>query len=319
MERTNGLPLLLALVAACCAQPVLAQQWSGTGRVSGMITGPGGTPVVGAKVTYRVADDPDAGPAPFLTDDKGEYRFAGLKSGTWAIAVEAEGYLPLPPQTTFVYATMNDAIRIQLEPIPEEVLRAQKRAETNKVLLKGDQLRAEGKHEEARKAYVKALPELEEPEQPIVLAALADTLLHEGQVDAAREHLARALEIDPGHAPSLIGMMAILTDEGKEAEAEALLERLPADQEVPSVIMMRLAQHHYNGDDMEGAKAILDRTVCDHPETAIAYYFRGLTELNLNQVENARADITRFLELAPDHAEAAAARDLLGYLPSPSE
>jgi len=319
MARTRGLPLLLAFVTLCCAQAVLAQQWSGTGRVSGVITDPDGAPVVGAVVTYRVADDPEAGPAPFVTDEKGEYRFAGLKSGNWVITVEAEGFLPIPPQKTFVYATMNDALRIQLERVPEEVLRARKRAETTKVLLKGDQLRTEGKLEEAREAYTRALADLEESEQPLVHAALADILLHEGQTEAARQHLARALEIEPGNAPALIGMMAILVEDGKEAEAETLLGRLPADQPVPAALMMRLAQHHYNGDDMEGAKGILDRTLRDHPETAIAYYFRGLTELNLNLVDTAREDLARFLELAPDHPEAAAARDVLSYLPAPSE
>jgi tetratricopeptide (TPR) repeat protein len=319
MARTRVLALLLAFFTSCFALSVSAQQWSGTGRVSGVITGPDGTPVSGAKVTYRVAEEPEAGPEPFLTDDKGEYRFAGLKSGNWVITVEAEGFLPIPPQKTFVYATMNDALRIQLEPIPEEVLRAQKQAQTNKILLRGDQLRAEGKLEEAREAYTEALAKLEEPEQPLVLAALADILLHEGQTEAARQHLARALEIEPGNVPSGIGMMAILLEDGKEAEAEQLLAQLPAEQPVPAAILMRLAQHHYNGDDMEGAKRILDRTLRDHPDTAIAYYFRGLTELNLNLVDTARADLARFLELAPDHPEAAAARDVLGYLPAPSE
>jgi tetratricopeptide (TPR) repeat protein len=70
---------------------------------------------------------------------------------------------------------------------------------------------------------------------------------------------------------------------------------------------------------MEKAEAILDRTIRDHPDEAIAYYFRGLTELNLNEVEGAREDMLKFLELAPDHAEAEAARGILEYLPTQDE
>jgi regulator of sirC expression with transglutaminase-like and TPR domain len=70
---------------------------------------------------------------------------------------------------------------------------------------------------------------------------------------------------------------------------------------------------------MEKAEAILDRTIRDHPDEAIAYYFRGLTELNLNEVEGAREDMLKFLELAPDHSEAEAARGILEYLPTQDE
>ena len=80
--------------------------------------------------------------------------------------------------------------------------------------------------------------------------------------------------------------------------------------------MMKLAQGYYNSDQMEETKMILDRTIRDHPDEAIAYYFRGLTELNLNEVEGAREDMLKFLELAPDHAEAEAAREIIGYLPT---
>ena len=305
--------MALGLLLASTAQA----QWTGTGRVSGVVTGPGGKPITGAKVTYRLAEDPNEGPEPFLTDADGEYQFAGLKSTNWLISVEADGFLPIPPQRTFVYATRNDPIRIQMEPIPEEIVKAQKREEINKRLKKADELRANGEFDAARAEYLEALEELDVEDHPIVLAALADACLHDDKVDEARTYLARALEIDPNHVPSLIGMMAILADEGKFQEADELLARLPADQEIHPTLMMKLAQGYYNNDQMEQAKLILDRTIRDHPDEAIAYYFRGLTELNLNEVEGARADMLKFLELEPDHPEAEAARGILEYLPAP--
>ena len=292
-------------------------QWTGTGRVSGFVTDSDGAPIAGAKVTYRLAKDPDEGPDPFITDSDGEFRFAGLKSANWLISVEAEGFLPVPPQRTFVYASRNDPIRIQMEPVPEEVVKARKRAKVNERLKKADELRAEGEIEAAQKEYLEALKDLEVEDHPIVLAALADTYLHEERIGEAREQLSRALEIDPNHAPSLIGMMAILVDEGNFEEANKLLARLPADQKIHPTLMMKLAQGYYNSDHMEEAKTILDRTIRDHPDEAVAYYFRGLTELNLNQTGAARADMLKFLELAPDHAEAEAAKGIIEYLPPP--
>lgn len=290
-------------------------QWTGTGRVSGVVAGADGKPIAGATVIYRLADDPDEGPDPLVTDSDGEYRFAGLKSAIWLISVEADGFLPVPPQRTFVYATRNDPIRIQMEPVPEEVVNARKRAKVNERLMKADELRAEGKIEAAREEYLEALKDLEVEDHPVVLAALADTYLHEERVEEAREQLKRALEIDPNHVPSLIGTMAILVDEGNFEQADELLARLPNDQEIHPTLMMKLAQGYYNSDHMEEAKTILDRTIRDHPDEAIAYYFRGLTELNLNQTEAARADMLKFLEMAPDHAEAEGARGIIEFLP----
>jgi len=307
--------MALGLLLASTAQA----QWTGTGRVSGVVTGPDGKPVAGAKVTYRLAEDPDEGPEPFVTDTDGEYRFAGLKSATWLISVEADGYLPVPPQKTFVYATRNDPIRIQMEPVPEEIARARKREEVNKRLEKADELRKQGDFEAAREEYLEALDELDVMDRPIVLAALADTYLREGDVEQAHEYLEQALAIDPDHVPSLIGMMTIEIDRENYTEAEELLARLPDDQEINPTLMMKLAQGYYNGDQMEEAKLVLDRTIRDNPDEAIAYFFRGLTELNLNDTEGARTDLEKFLELAPDHSEAETARGILEYLPAPGE
>ncbi len=311
-QKVTMVVLSLGLLLASSAHA----QWTGTGRVSGNVTDPDGEPIVGAKVTYRLVAQPDEGPDPFTTNAKGEYRFAGLASANWLITIEAEGFLPIPPQKTFVYADRNDPLRIQMERVPEEVALARKRAEINKRLQKADTLRAEGRIEAARKEYMEALEELEVEDRPIVFAALADTYLQEERTDEAREQLARALEIDPDHVPSLLGMMTILVDEGDFEEASDVLARLPADQEIHPTLMMKLAQGYYNSDRMEEAKMILDRTIRDHPDEAVTYYFRGLTELNLNEVGGAREDMLKFLELAPDHAEAEAAREIISFLPT---
>jgi tetratricopeptide (TPR) repeat protein len=319
MAGRNQIFTIAALTLGLLLASSANAQWTGTGRISGVIAGPDGEPIAGAKITYRLADDPDEGPDPLVTDSDGEFRYAGLKSATWMISVEAEGFLPVPPQRTFVYATRNDPIRIQMELVPEEVVNARKRAKVNERLMKADELRAEGELEAAREEYLEALEDLEVEDHPIVLAALADTYLHEERIEEAREQLKRALEIDPNHVPSLIGMMAILVDEGNFEEANELMARLPTDQEIHPTLMMKLAQGYYNRDHMEEAKAILDRTVRDHPDEAIAYYFRGLTELNLNQTGAARADMLKFLELAPDHAEAEAAKGIIEFLPPQDE
>ena len=76
------------------AGEVAAQDWSGSGRVRGKVTGPDGKPIAGAKVYYRMVENPEAGPPPFITNKSGAFSFLGLKGGAWLVGVEADGFKP---------------------------------------------------------------------------------------------------------------------------------------------------------------------------------------------------------------------------------
>jgi hypothetical protein len=84
--------LLAALHAAMAVEPASAQEWAGSGRVKGVVTDTDGEPIRGALVTYRMVQDRDTGPAPFVTDKRGRYSFHGLRGGLWFVRAEAEGF-----------------------------------------------------------------------------------------------------------------------------------------------------------------------------------------------------------------------------------
>lgn len=77
--------LLVAVVLVGFAAPVLAQ----SGRVSGRITDENDDPIPGATVR---AESQTASPKETTTDDDGRFSMIGFASGTWRIAVSAEGY-----------------------------------------------------------------------------------------------------------------------------------------------------------------------------------------------------------------------------------
>jgi regulator of sirC expression with transglutaminase-like and TPR domain len=51
--------------------------------------------------------------------------------------------------------------------------------------------------------------------------------------------------------------------------------------------------------------------VARFPQYADAYYYRGITELQLAKTDAARADLTKFIEMAPAAPEAATAKGIL--------
>ena len=65
---------------------------------------------------------------------------------------------------------------------------------------------------------------------------------------------------------------------------------------------------------MQGAIADFEQVAELDPEHASAHYYLGLCYTNTAETSQAKAHLHRFLELAPDDSNAAAAREMLKYL-----
>jgi tetratricopeptide (TPR) repeat protein len=104
------LSLALALVALVPAAAV-AQ-----GHLAGTIRDASGHPVKGATITAENQNFPAATSA---SDAKGRYSFVGLRGGTWALTVQAPGFLTQKRQVTTRAIGTNAAIDFDLQPLTE--------------------------------------------------------------------------------------------------------------------------------------------------------------------------------------------------------
>ena len=309
--------VMAALVVVAGAQDVFAQAWSGAGRAKGIVFDHEGNPVKGAKVELVMIEDRDTGPPALTTNKKGVFSMLGLRGGTWWVRVNADGFkLWSGPYEIFSHAAP-DTLKVELEPFPQEVVRAQKQFKAQERLDAAKELMAAGDVEGARAEYQAAIDELEVEDHPVVLAVLASTYMGEGSMVKAEEILNESLAINPEHVASLKALAAIKAAEGKVEEAEALLANVPADESIHPNTTMNLGMAHYNLGEMDEAKVYLDRTVRDHPDAPLAYYFRGLINLSLTPSE-AKADFEKYIELAPDSPQATEAEEYLKYLEVPA-
>jgi Tfp pilus assembly protein PilF len=308
--------MIAGLLMVGLAGEVAAQDWSGSGRVRGKVTGPDGKPIAGANVYYRMAENPAAGPPPFVTNKSGSFSFLGLKGGDWVVRVEADGYQPWTSAVPVeVFSTgVSEPVDAQLVRLPDEVLEAIKRDEASGILKTGDALSAKGDHAGARAEYEKAMAKVEDVDKPIIYAAIGGTYVNEGKVDDAKRSYEAALAINPDHIESLKGMCNIVAYQGDMALADELFARIPAAEPIHPNILITMAMGHFNQGDTAAAKALLDRAIRDFPNDALSHYYRGLTELSLGENDAARADLARSLELDPNHREAANARDFVSQL-----
>lgn len=168
-------------------------------------------------------------------------------------------------------------------------------------------------------------------------------------LDSAVARLAQAVELSPGLAPAwgLLGDLEIARGNhqraidcgdrllaiegsrqrglslrhrafeamGDEANAAEALRALAAEDPDAATNSLFERGSDLFDDNRPAEAAALFRQVLDlQPDNARAHYKLGLALLSAEDLANAKAHLQRFLELAPDDPEAAAARDMLAYL-----
>jgi tetratricopeptide (TPR) repeat protein len=320
-------PLLLASLALAAAglQAAAAQEWAGRGRARGHVEDDKGKMIAGATVLLRLGEadidpaNPGPGPDPLITDQKGAWAILGLKGGTWTALITAEGY-----RGTYISVRINEfepggPVRTKLQPIPKEVIEAQAQAaaaeaaisEVSKLVDEGNAALAANKPAEARAAYEQVIAKVPAEHHPGLLRGVARAYFLEEQVDQAVATLQKALEIKPDDEETLRLMVDLLVAAKRDKEAEPYIARLPAGTKVEATTLLNMGIKRYNDRNMEEALGLFERAVAEHPEMGLPYYYRGLAHIGLGHTAEAKADFQKFLELEPNHAKAADAREFL--------
>jgi tetratricopeptide (TPR) repeat protein len=304
-----GAGILLLLMAAVGAQ---AQEWSGKGRLAGLIKDEQGKPVEKAKVTLKYGKG--VGPAPILSDKNGKWSFLGLVGGDWNVQIEKEGFMISEgPARVNEYGVV-PPLNITLKPIPKEVMQESKGAKAVATIQKGNELLAAEKYAEARAEFEKALPDLDPKNQLPVLRGIARTYFQEKQGDQAIATLKRALEVAPDDPETLKLLVNLLVASGKDEEAKAYMAKMPEGVAVDPNSLLNLGIKAYNDNKMEAAADYFNRVVKENPSLPESYYYRGLVYLSQGKSAEAKADFQKLLELAPNHEKAAEVKDFIKSL-----
>ena len=309
--RISSLTLALALTASLLS-PLAAQDWRGTGRISGQITDrESGEPIVGAQLKLTEIRSGD-GPEPIVTDEDGRYSFLGMRAGAWTAHASAEGYVPAEAQVNL--ATRSTSLNVTLRklevvaPEPVEVSPAVP------LLTTGNELLAAGDYEGARKNYEEALQYIEPAYQPDILMEITRTYYQQDNLVASIETLEKLLAINPQHVAALKLISNLLVSAGREEEAQAYMNRLPEGETLDAEAYLNVGIALYNDGDLDAALTEFERVVKEYPEAGLGYYYRGLVHVAQQRNPEAAADFKRFIELAPDHPSAQEAREFLSYL-----
>ena len=167
---------------------------------------------------------------------------------------------------------------------------------------------------EAAFAKFKEASELDSSLQQALLG-VATTGVQIGRYEEAAAAAEAVLKDDPGNEKALrVRYNAALNTTDEDLIFDALAGLAPFEPELARSGLWNLALAAYDANDPPRAKERFDRLIGIDPGRAECHYYLGLLNVGTDD-EAARRHFERFIEMAPDHAEAANARDFLEYLP----
>jgi tetratricopeptide (TPR) repeat protein len=132
--------------------------------------------------------------------------------------------------------------------------------------------------------------------------------------DAATGHLAKLLELDPTNAEGnrlLFYSYRGLEDDRAYGALEGFLSTANADQ---TTEVVDLAGEQFNGGDADGAERLLQVIVKVKPMVPEGHYFLGRVLASKGQNDEAKQHLQHFVDMAPSHAEADAAKAMIADL-----
>lgn len=299
--------LLTFVVSLLLVGPAAGQDWRGQGRMAGKVVDEAGVPIEGAVIKATLPSSENRGPNEQKSNAKGEWSIGGISRGTWAVDVSRDGYetksLSVPIQEGArmppMVITLKKAV-VVVDPnvaIREELVRAA-------ALIEAKQFA------EARAIYERLAAQYPQVKQfrPLI----ARTYHGEGNIPKAIESLRAALAADPDNVEVKLLLANMLMDAGQAEESRAMFESIDDSKVTDSTIYLNIGIGMLN--ERKHAEAItwFNRVITRFPDQPDAYYYRGLAHLQLQKTAEAKADLQKFIALAPpDAPELATAKKIL--------
>jgi len=297
----------MAVVAtALLAAPAMAQP-KGNARLTGTVVDDQGQPISDVTVRAQMTGLTDI--LQGKSDKKGEWRINGAANGEWKVELSKSG---LETAMEVVEVKDNNAPPLKVTLVKAGTVKPDPMAEVNAQLQKAAEIAQAGKIPEARKMYEDLLAKY--PQIYQLEGFIARTYAAENNVPPAMEHLKVNLEKekDPAQLTELKLFQAeLLMESGDKAGANAILSAVDMKDVKDPYTFINQAINLIN--DKKGPEAVelLNKLIAQFPTTNELYYYRGRAYVASDKLDEAKADLEKFVSLAPNAKETADAKKIL--------
>ena len=294
-----------------------AAQVRGKGRLQGTVVDAAPSkPIADATVTIAPSDGATQ-PIVVKTNAKGKWSALGLTNGGWNVDIEAKGYQVsrgtvavsefqmAPPITTKLNAVVVEAEVPATEikevgGVPQEVVDA---------VNLGQELMAAEKYKEAVVEFEKALPAL--PDNMQLKQVAAQAYYKSGDLKNAIVQLEAVSAADASNTGVALLLTNLYLENGQLDEGKARLATMPPDAITDPTVYMNIGILFLNKGNPAEALTYFSKGVDLDLTRPESFYYRGLANLQLKKMMEAKADFQKVLELAPESTEGRDAKQLI--------
>jgi Tfp pilus assembly protein PilF len=251
------------------------------------------------------------GPNESKSNAKGEWAVGGLASGEWALDFVKEGYEPrsisVPVSEGGGRRPMEVKLKKKAAPPPDPNVEI-------KVKLTEAAAKMNAKQFAEARAIYEALS-AQHPEVKQFRPLIARTYYGEGNKAAAIEHLRKAAAEDPENLEVRVLLGTTLMEDGKTEEARQILSSVDDGKVTDPAVFLNIGIGLIN--DKKHAEAVpwFDKAIARFPQHPDGYYYRGISYITLGKTAEAKADLEKYVSIAPpDAPELATAKQILATI-----
>ena len=308
---------------AFAAFSAFGQDWRGRGRLEGMLTDQSGKPVAGATVTAKMHGASSGLDAKSGKD--GRWSILGMATGTWDVDITAPGFMVKKLSVPVNETQRMPRLDVKLDPAPVEQPKPAEQPkeelkiggktvseETVKAVENGNALLKEQKFNEAVAEYEKAYVVL--PDNVALERALARAYYGAGNKPKTIELLKKVVAAEQTDTATQVLLANVLLENGNLEEGKAVLEKLPAGSLPDATAVINVGILFMNKKQPAEAAKWFTKAVEMEPKNGDGYYYRGLSEVQMKKSKEAKEDLKKFIELAPNAPEAKEAKELIAAL-----
>jgi tetratricopeptide (TPR) repeat protein len=302
-----------------------SEDWRGTNRLSGLVVDKNtGAPVKGATVKLRIQKGANGGPD-LKTDNSGKWAVLGVASGAWNVDIEAPGYVTTQGSLSFSEGERLPPRKVELEPqavqqpaaaaaeappVQEEVKIGGQTVskEIADAVVAGNAAVTAKNFKEAVSNYEKASAAM--PQFMPIRFALARAYYGAGDLKKAVATMSDVYNADPANGQNALLYANMLLEDGQLDKGKEIVDKLPADP-ANATALTNIGIVLMNKKQPGSARVYFSKVIESNPKDPDGYYYRGLAALQMGKSKEAKPDLEKVVELAPDSDQAKEAKEYL--------
>lgn len=290
-----------------------AQSWRGKGRLEGSVKDPDGKPIEGATIKLECVKY--GGGFEVKSDKNGRWVAAGIRGSDWNLDISAPGFMLKQLSNYLSEVNRNKPVDVVLDrdaSASAAAASAVQRQEAMSILTKGNELFKQGKIAEALSEYQAILAK--NPELTIVNLNIANCYYEMKQLDKAIEAISLHLAADPTNADAITRIGNIYAEQGNLEKALEYFGKIDQSLIRNPVTFYNIGILLFNNQKTAESLGYFQKAVTVDPSFADGHYQIGLCYLNQGDMPKAKESLKKFLEIAPDHPNAAQVQAIISAM-----